>query len=233
MTNQMNNIPIIGLSMGFGRLEKYEQFYVRDKYIDAVFESGGLPLPLPCTKELHLINACLAKIDALIFIGGADYPASFYGETDHPSLNLMHPRRSQADLALIQQALLADIPILGICAGCQLINIALGGKIIQHIANFQHHTNENYHPVTITGGKWLPQIFGQTQVSVNSTHHQALDPQHLGKGLSPVAFSDDGIIEAIELDSPNMVLGLQWHPERINDEEHRKAVFEFLIQHSV
>jgi len=225
-----NDRPVIGISMNYALVDKYEQFHIRNTYIDAVFTNGGLPLPLPCTADQALVEHYLSKVQALLIIGGLDYPPHLWGENPHPEIKQMHDRRWQGDITLFLQAFHKGLPILGICAGCQLINIGLGGKIIQHISNSSMHTGDSHHPIKITGGRWLPKIFTDSQIMVNSTHHQALDPNKLGRGIEAVAFAPDGVVEAIEADTPQMVLGLQWHPERVQDERHRAAVFGKLCE---
>ena len=110
----------------------------------------------------------------------------------------------------------------------QLMNIYFGGKLIQHIENLDAHFGEKYHPVRILGGRWLPRIFGKDEITVNSNHHQGVDPQHIGQGLQVVAKAEDGMVEALEYEAPQMVLGIQWHPERIIDPEVSRPVFQFL-----
>jgi len=220
--------PVIGISMNYTLLGSYEQFHVRNRYLDAVFDNGGLPLPLPCTPDREMIRQYLDKVGALIIIGGLDYPSGMYGQAPHPKLDAVHQRRAEADLPLFKEALRLGIPILGICAGAQLINIARGGQLIQHLEPGDMHIKENYHPVKVQGGRWLPAIFAKDELTVNSNHHQALDPEYIGQGLRVVATAPDQVVEAVELDVPQMVLGLQWHPERITDAEHRARVFQFL-----
>ncbi|HOH79542.1 MAG TPA: gamma-glutamyl-gamma-aminobutyrate hydrolase family protein [Candidatus Cloacimonadota bacterium] len=225
--------PVIGLSMNYTLLGSYEQFHIRNRYLDAIFDHGGLPLPLPCTPDRDLVRQYLAKIDALVIIGGLDYPSQMYNQAPHPRLDAMHERRAGSDIPLFEEALQTGMPILGICAGAQLINIALGGSLIQHLEPGEMHIKENYHPVQVLGGHWLPAIFGSDALTVNSNHHQALDPQRIGLGLRVVALAEDGVVEAVELDVPQMVLGLQWHPERITDLSHRAMVFEFLAKEAL
>ncbi|MDP2173100.1 MAG: gamma-glutamyl-gamma-aminobutyrate hydrolase family protein [Candidatus Cloacimonadaceae bacterium] len=225
----MNRKPVIGLSMNYMQLGKHHQFHLRGKYVDAVVSHCALPLPLPCTTDAESIHQYLSLIDALVIIGGNDYPAEMFGETPHPKIELADPRRAEADPLLFHAALKWNLPILGICAGMQLMNIALGGKLVQHLDTAEYHTGENYHPVKITGGRWLPLIFDTGLLTVNSNHHQGLNPAYIGKGLTICAIAEDEVIEAVEYDSPQMVLGIQWHPERITDLLHRKSLFDFFI----
>lgn len=220
--------PVIGISMNYMQLGSYHQFHVRDKYVDAVYNNGALPLLIPCMTDRDCLRAYLNKVGALIIIGGMDYPPSLYGEEAHPLTEEAHPRRSKGDYALLETALELNKPVLGICAGMQLLNIFFGGKLIQHIREYDAHFGERSHEVRILGGRWLPQIFGRERIRVNSNHHQAVDPRFLGKGLRIVAQAEDGMVEALEYESPQMVLGIQWHPERIADPELSKPIFEFL-----
>ncbi len=223
------NRPVIGLSMNYMQLGQYHQFHIRDKYIDAVYEHGGLPLPLPCLSDEAALQQYIDKIDGLIIIGGMDYPPDMYGEAVHPKADIMHERRAQADPLLVKLILQTNKPVLGICAGMQLLNICQGGKLIQHLETVDSHLGEKYHEIRLTESRWLSQIVPSDSIVVNSNHHQGIDPRHIGKGFKVVATASDGVIEAMELESEQMVLAIQWHPERITDLEHRKRIFEFFI----
>lgn len=220
--------PLIGLSMNYMQLGSYHQFHVRDRYVDAVYANGALPLLIPCMTDSDCLRAYLKRVGALIIIGGMDYPPELYNESPHPLTEPAHERRSQGDYALLSAALELHKPVLGICAGMQLLNIYFGGKLIQHLDTLETHLGEKTHPVNILGGRWLPQIFDKKRILVNSNHHQGVDPQHLGQGLSIVATADDGVIEALEYESVQPVIGIQWHPERISDPEVAGPVFAFL-----
>jgi putative glutamine amidotransferase len=221
--------PVIGLNTNFTLLDKYWQFHIRDTYIDAIQDYGGLPLPIPCTTDPDQHRQYLELLDGIVFIGGKDYPSETYGETPAPELDPAHPRRSDADLALMKAALGAKLPILGICAGAQLLNIALGGKLVQHLPEACDHLDENYHEIEVLGGRWLPKLFPEMRLIGNSNHHQAPDPNALGRRLILSARCGN-VSEAVELDDERMVLGIQWHPERIRDLDHRKRIFELLME---
>jgi putative glutamine amidotransferase len=120
------------------------------------------------------------------------------------------------------------MPVLGICAGPQLCTITLGGKLIQHVEGHIAHSNirDREHTVTIRGGHIMKRMFGEKSITVNSNHHQAADPTHIGKGLQAVAYAEDGVVEAIECINPNrFVLGVQWHPERVRFDDQREKIF--------
>jgi putative glutamine amidotransferase len=220
--------PIIGISMNYMRLGKHHQFHIRAKYIDALYNNGSFPLLIPCLNDRVYLEAYLDMVGALIIIGGNDYPPELYGQEPHPNIELCHSRRVESDYLLLEIALEKKIPILGICAGMQLLNIYFGGKLIQYIDERDAHEGEKYHTVHILGGHWLRQIFDKKDILVNSNHHQSIDPKYLGKGLAVVAKTDDGMIEAVEYDTPQMVLGIQWHPERILDPEVSIPIFQFM-----
>jgi putative glutamine amidotransferase len=245
----MMSRPVIGISMNFMKLGQYEQFHIRDKYIDAVYDNGGLPLPLPCFSDAEIISQYVSKADAVIIIGGMDYPPDLYGQNPHPQADIMTRRRAESDLLLFAEVMKQKKPLLGICAGLQLMNIATGGSLIQHLVNTVYHQGEKYHPISIYPSRWLPEIFGTDRIIVNSNHHQGIDDNAIGKGFSVVARADDGQIEAIEYDCEHFVLGIQWHPERISCSaeyakaytaehdiqkqiaEHRNTLFSFIINH--
>lgn len=223
------NRPVIGLSMNYMQLGSYHQFHIRDKYIDAVYDYGGLPMPLPCTSDEDLLRQYLSYIDGLIIIGGMDYPPDLYGQEVHPKADIMHERRVKGDMLLVKLILDTNKPVLGICAGMQLLNIYTGGKLIQHMDTTDNHFGEKYHEITIKENRWLSQFIDSDKLIVNSNHHQGIDPAYIGQGFKVVATAHDGVIEAMELEGEQMVLGIQWHPERITDLKHRKQIFEFFI----
>lgn len=222
--------PVIGLSMNYMQLGSYHQFHIRNKYIDAVYDYGGLPLPVPTLTDETALKQYVEMIDGLIFIGGMDYPPSMYGQEPHPKADIMDERRAKSDPLMVELILKTQKPVLGICAGMQLLNICKGGKLIQHMETVDNHLGEKYHEITLAESRWLSQIISGNKIIVNSNHHQGIDPNHVGKGFRVVATAYDGVIEAMELEGEQLVLAIQWHPERITDLEHRKRLFEFFIR---
>ncbi len=221
--------PVIGISMNYMKLGQHHQFHIRGKYIEAVHDYGGLPLPIPCLPDRVLLRQYVERIEGLIIIGGQDYPPSLYGQEPHPMTEIMHERRSRADVILVELILQTSKPVLGICAGMQLLNICRGGGLIQHLDTLDNHFGEKYHEITLSGSRWLSRIEPGGKVTVNSNHHQGIDPKHVGKGFQVVATAADGMIEAMELEGEQMVLAIQWHPERMSDLEHRSRLFGFFI----
>jgi len=183
-------------------------------YAQEVSAAGGLPLLLPPAADAA---AVLAGLDGLILSGGADVEPARYGQP--PSAHTGAPRRDRDDweFALLAAALALDRPVLAICRGMQVLNVGLGGNLIQHLPDAVGHAEHapqpgahGRHPVKITGDSALHGMLGASCV-VATYHHQAVD--RLGTGLTAVAWAEDGTIEAVELSGRRWVVGVQWHPE--------------------
>lgn len=204
-------------------------------YPEAISKAGGLPVLIPPMDKADLA-ILLSSVNGIMLIGGRDYSPECYGDTCGVNVSLINKQRESFDLLLINMALEANLPILGICAGCQLLNIALGGKLIQDIPSEKpsnvHHTKpadfqEAYykHSIEIAPSSRLAGIYTKAKFDVPTSHHQAV--KALGQGLKASAFAEDGIIEAIELDNRDDVIGIQWHPER--DYQTNRELFEFFV----
>lgn len=210
------------------RIILYKNYYL------AVTEAGGVPLLVPPSNR-EVLESYLGACDGILLTGGEDYPPEAYGEAPHPETKPGRPERADSDLVWILMALNSEKPLLGICAGLQLVQIASGGKLIQHLETEIKHSADmeadEEHAVEVEAGSRLAEVLGPGKIHTNSAHHQAADPKHLGKGLKVVARAADGVIEALEPQSPNgrFFLAVQWHPERIKDVEHRKKVFKAFI----
>jgi len=214
--------PLIGVNLDV-EAGPPDKATIQSLYWTAIQKSGGIPIFLPPMSDEDLDQVFL-HIDGIMFIGGDDYSPANYGEPAHQSVERCHPLRDEFDLRMMKKTLTeSSMPILGVCAGAQLLNIAMGGTLIQDIGaeqeNAETHTSKDgwqsgwtLHPVKIEPHAELAKIFHATEVSVVSSHHQAI--RCLGSGLKAVAWADDGIIEAIECDWRPFTIGVQWHPER-------------------
>jgi len=156
----------------------------------------------------------------LLLTGGIDVDPALYGETPWPEVEATNRPRDDFELALLHEALDRDMPVLAICRGHQLLNVAMGGKLLQHIASEAHvdldderHTSAT-HDVIVTPGTKLHGIYGRERILVNSRHHQAVVPEGVAPRLSVSAVTDDGLVEALESDAHRWVVSVQWHPER-------------------
>jgi len=230
-------LPRIGITLDHETTATYSKmpwYALRENYCTAVSAHGALPLPLP--HEAGMAEAYLDLIDGLILTGGAfDVPPSYYGDTSVHGTVITKDARSQFELAMVKGALTRKIPILGICGGEQLLNVVLGGTLIQHIPdavkNALEHEQKNPrtepgHGVLVEKNTLLSRIVGAEVLHVNTAHHQAVGKP--APGVVVNARSDDGVIEGIEFPEQPFCLGVQWHPEYHVDAGDQK-IFAALI----
>jgi putative glutamine amidotransferase len=232
----MTRIPVVGVTLDSeqpGGYSKYPWYALRQNYTDAIVAAGGLPVAVPHHTELA--EAYLDRIDALVVTGGAfDVDPTLYGDGDRHVTVTLKEARTAAELALTEGAITRGKPVLGICGGEQLLAVALGGTLIQHIPDavpdaLEHEqTNPRHeagHTVVITPGTVLHRIVGAAEMRVNSAHHQAI--LTAGRGVVN-ALAPDGIIEGIEDPAHPYCIGVQWHPEYFIDPGDRR-IFDALI----
>ena len=211
--------PVIGISIDTGINKSYSQFpwyAVRINYINSILNSNGIPLMLPSKPELanHYFNL----VDGILLTGGDfDIDPTIYGEKKDKLVNHLDKPRTNFELKLAKLALKKNKPILGICGGQQLLNVALSGSLIQHITktNIKHEQtqsrDEPSHKVQINLKSKLYKIVKKKEFRVNSAHHQAI--KKVGKNLNVNAIAEDGVIEGVELNKHKFFFGIQWHPE--------------------
>lgn len=218
--------PIIGISGSVLEIENgpfvgSRRAYVNEDYVKAVAKSGGVPVIIPMTADSEIIEIQLDGIDALLLSGGHDIDPSEYGESRKPKLNETLPERDRFDIQLVEGAVKRGIPILGICRGHQVLNVALGGTLhqdLEYIAGCQENhdqfesENPENHTVTIKARSILNDFLGE-RIEVNSFHHLAI--KDLAPGFRATALSSDGLIEGIEHMGHKFVVGVQWHPEAL------------------
>jgi gamma-glutamyl-gamma-aminobutyrate hydrolase PuuD len=197
-------------------------------YVDAVERAGGRPVLIPPSEEG--VEETLDTLDGIVFSGGADVDPSLYGAEPHPETDVPQSRRDAGELALLRGALERDLPLLAVCRGFQLLNVARGGDLVQHLPEAVGHDDHKQvpgefamHPVEVEAGTRLAEIVGRS-AEVTSHHHQALG--RVGEGLVPAAWAEDGTLEAVEDPSRRFVVGVQWHPEALED----AALFEALVE---
>ncbi|MCC8058806.1 gamma-glutamyl-gamma-aminobutyrate hydrolase family protein [Cloacibacillus sp.] len=206
-----------------------------EKIISCVRAAGGVPLPLTATREPHEIKALVSKLDGFVFAGGSDIAPAFYGEEDKgtiaPDLD-----RDHFEVGLCREALEKNRPLLGICRGCQLLNVVLGGSLIQNLPDVNkswtlHRRSDvmkgYVHEVKISAPWLFPNHRGDMMM-VNSMHHQAVG--RLAKEAEAAARTEDGIIEAIWAPAYKYAIGVQWHPECLAEEDRVQAdIFKSLV----
>ncbi|MGH3715290.1 MAG: gamma-glutamyl-gamma-aminobutyrate hydrolase family protein [Micromonosporaceae bacterium] len=196
-------------------------------YVDVVAAAGGIPVLLPPTPGAA---EAIGAVDALVLAGGADVDPASYGAERDPRTGPTHPERDAAEVALLRAALDAGTPVLGVCRGMQLLNVALGGTLIQHLPDALGHTAHQPAParfgrseVKVRPASRLARIIG-TALSVPCYHHQGV--RRLGADLLPSAWAADETVEAIEHRNHPFVIGVQWHPEEGTDVRLFRALVE-------
>jgi putative glutamine amidotransferase len=196
-------------------------------YVEGVERAGGRPLLVPPSEDG--IEETLAALDGLVFPGGSDLEPELYGQEPHPETYGVVPARDRAELALLTGALDRDLPVLAICRGSQVLNIARGGDLVQHLPEILGHERHKEdpgvfgdHDVRIDPASRLGSLLGEG-APIKSHHHQGFG--RLGEGLREVAWAEDGTVEAIEDPERRFMLGVLWHPEAGED----RALFAALV----
>jgi putative glutamine amidotransferase len=230
-------LPLIGVTLDAeqpGGWSRFPWYALRANYTDAITVSGGLAVALP--HDPSMTDAILDRLDGLVVTGGAfDVDPALYGAAEVHATVTLKQRRTAAELALVRGALARDMPVLGICGGQQLLAVALGGTLIQHIPDsipgaLEHEQpnprDQPSHKVSVTPGTILAQIVGSTVMEVNSAHHQAValpGPHAVVNAVAP-----DGVVEGVEDKRHRFCLGVQWHPEFMIDPGDSKIFAAFI-----
>jgi putative glutamine amidotransferase len=205
------------------------------KYLEAIGRAGALAIVVPPMPG-PAIPALLDRVDGIVLSGGPDVHPDAYGADPHAALGPTEPRLDAFELALARAADERDVPVLAICRGMQVLNVARGGTLHQHVPDVagdgvthrqQGAAGEPIHTVNVAAGSRLQSILGHRHVHVNSFHHQAVD--QLGEGLEITARADDGIVEAFESSGSRFVVGVQWHAECLVDLAEQAALFTALV----
>jgi len=232
--------PLIGVTTSCERTSKgVDRAFINASYVRAIERAGGIPIPLTPYHSRAAIDALWPRLDGILLTGGGDIAPSRFGQSAHPETTLVYAERDTLELDLVTQRALDDgVPLLAICRGLQVLNVALNGTLYQHVPDVYGtapaHSQEEprsarTHAVTIAAGSALAKVCGTTALRVNSFHHQAI--KDLGDGLEPVAWADDKVIEAAEMPGARgFLLAVQWHPEDLVDvDPAARRLFEALV----
>ena len=189
-------------------------------YVEMLERAGARPLLVPPSEDG--VEETLDALDGLLLSGGADLDPDSYGAEPHAETNGTRPARDRAELALLQGALARDMPVLAVCRGSQILNVARGGDLVQHLPEVVGHEEHravvgvfSEHPVRIEEGSHLAAAAGAEHAPVKSHHHQGIG--RVGEGLREVAWAEDGTVEALEDPAQRFALGVLWHPEAGED----------------
>ena len=205
-----------------------DHFTATTAYVKAVHRAGGTPLILPIVDPAD-IDALLDAVDAVVITGGRDVDPASYGQDPHDQLGPIDPLRDASDIAIARTVVARNQPTLAVCRGIQILNVALGGTLDQHVDDHMRldQYNIDAHTVTISPDSRLARIVGTESLGVNTLHHQVLG--ELGDGVRAVAQNEHGHVEGIEIDGANNVLGVQWHPEFLRHRPEHLALFAQLV----
>ncbi len=230
--------PVIGLTAFTEPTLQKKRVNVSYHYIESIEMVGGIAFVIPECRHLDTVHAYLDRIDALIISGGVDVSPYLYGENPLKEVTYFSVERDHFEIALVKGAIEKKIPVFGICRGIQIINVALGGTLYQDIhkqtgSKFGHMpmampVDQLYHKIEVVDKTALRSLFKEKTFLINSFHHQAI--KELGKDLIATAYSEDKIIEAIEMKGNKSIFGVQWHPE---DLTRNYPEFRALFQHLV
>ncbi|MBD2462841.1 gamma-glutamyl-gamma-aminobutyrate hydrolase family protein [Oscillatoria sp. FACHB-1407] len=207
--------PLIGITT-YGRNDLGE-FHLYAAYVDAVRRAGGVPILLP-PGEPNL-DRLIERVDGLVFTGGGDIEPTHYDGDLHPKIYRLDSERDSFELALARRAIQADLPLLGICRGLQVLSVASGGKLLPHVPDTfgtdvlhrEEPLHPTKHPVAIAPQSLISKIVGVSEMEVVSWHHQAVPT--VPPGWQATAYAPDGLIEALEHQDHPWAIALQWHPE--------------------
>lgn len=228
----MKNRPLIGITCGLDD-QKRKELFLPTRYVDAVQAAGALPVALPVLGEAEA-SELADTVDGVVLIGGADIPPDMYGEEPHPATVCVPRARPEFELRLIDALCQRRKPILGICYGHQILNVAFGGTLIQDIpsqvpTDIAHRgTPSPRHTVRIERDSRLYDVLQATEIEIVSSHHQSV--KTVGAGVRVVSRASDGIIEATEFPVQHFVISVQWHPEMDNGSVYTKRLFQAFVE---
>lgn len=197
-------------------------------YADAVQRAGGMPMLIPPSPDAEMVRATIDRCDAMVLLGGGDVDPSRYGATESARLYAVDPDLDDFEIVALRRAIERDIPVLAICRGHQVLNVTLGGTLIQHIDTAEQHRDAIHH-VDVVPDSRIALAMGTTSPAVHCFHHQALD--RVAPPLRVVAVHADGTIEAVEHTGASWIVGVQWHPEDSADRDAtQQGLFDELVR---
>jgi putative glutamine amidotransferase len=231
--------PIIGISTN-NTTNSYGQPIVllQRSYVKAVLDAGGVPVLIPSLIAEDGWDAVYSRLDGVLFSGGGDISLDYFRGDPHPRIDDVDLERDSVELKMVRAAASDGKPFLGICRGCQIVNVALGGTLYTHIPDqLPNALDHDYpgnkrivlvHEVKIEEGTHVAEIYGQPIIKVNSLHHQGL--KDIAASLRVAGHAPDGLVEAVELPEHPFGLAVQWHPEWLTDQESTKNLFRKFIE---
>jgi putative glutamine amidotransferase len=230
--------PLIGITTNQSRNTNGQPtIMLMQSYVNAVIQAGGVPVLIPSLITEDGWDAVYSRLDGILFSGGGDIGMEYSPGEPHPRIDDVDLARDSIELKMVQAAASGGKPFLGICRGCQVVNVALGGTLYTHIPDqlpnaLDHSYPGNMrtvlvHEIKIDEGTQIAEIFGEPIIRVNSLHHQGL--KDIAPPLRVSGHAPDGLVEAIELPDHPFGLGVQWHPEWLTDQEGTRDLFRKFV----
>jgi putative glutamine amidotransferase len=230
--------PLIGITTNRSHNVYWQPtIMLMQSYVNAIIQAGGVPVLIPSMIAEDGWEAVYSRLDGILFSGGGDIDLEHFSGEPHPRIDDVDPARDSIELKFVNTAASDGKPFLGICRGCQVVNVALGGTLYTHIADqLANALDHDYpgnkrtvlvHEVKIEEGTHLAEIYGEPIIKVNSLHHQGLKTS---RPLRVAGHVPDGLIEAIELPDHPFGLAVQWHPEWLTDQETTRNLFRKFVE---
>ena len=230
--------PLIGITT---RNEKDSDGHpltaLQHSYINAIVRAGGLPILIPSIFSEEDFLDLYSRLSGILFSGGGDVSLEYFSGLDHPRIGEVDDKRDLTEIRLMRAAVNDGKPILGICRGAQVMNIALGGTLYTHIpAQLKGALDHDYpgnlrrvlvHPVNVDESSRSAEIFGETLLNVNSLHHQGL--KDIAPGLRVAGCAPDGLVEVVEIPDHPYAIAVQWHPEWLTDQPSMQRLFKSFV----
>lgn len=230
--------PLIGITTRNSRdADGHPIMAIQHSYINAITQAGGIPMPIPSILSDEDLRQFYSQLDGILFSGGGDISLKYFNGSDHPRIDGIDETRDTTEISLMRSSVNDGKPLLGICRGAQVMNVALGGTLYTHIID-QHKgaIDHDYpgnlrktivHPINVDEASRSAEIFGETLLHVNSLHHQGL--KEIAPGLKVVGHAPDGLAEVVEIPEHPYAIAVQWHPEWLTDQPSMQRLFKSFV----
>lgn len=230
--------PLIGITTRNGKdSDGHPLTALQHSYINAIVQAGGLPILIPSMLSEEDFTGLYSLLAGILFTGGGDVSLEYFNGSDHPRIGEVDKRRDTTEITLMRAAVNDGKPLLGICRGAQVMNVALGGTLYTHIHDqVKNALDHDYpgdlrkaivHPVNVDESTRSAEIFGETLLHVNSLHHQGL--KDIAPGLRVAGHAPDGLVEVVEIPDHPFAVAVQWHPEWLTDQPAMQKLFKSFV----
>ena len=230
--------PLIGITTRNGKdSDGHPLTALQHSYLNAIVQAGGVPIPIPSMLKEEDFLDVYSRLDGILFSGGGDVSIKYFNGSDHPRIGEVDNGRDTTEITLMRTAVNDGKPILGICRGAQVMNVALGGTLYTHIpAQLKGALDHDYpgdlrrvivHPVNVDETTRSAEIFGETLLNVNSLHHQGL--KDIAPSLRVAGHAPDGLVEVVEIPDHPYAVAVQWHPEWLTDQPAMQRLFKSFV----